>query len=133
MKRNVLASGIALLVWFSASGCGGGAGSDSLIPLNVFLTTEHAFAPKETFAVPNQSVTFKNSDFDVHSVTADSEGGPSSDHDYPEGMMPNDLYTFLVPSDAAPGTQYFFHCRFHGAAGDGTHYGTGMVGVITVR
>ncbi len=127
MRVCFAVAGAGLLV-----GCGG-SGSDALIPLDVVATSIHTFAPKETLAVPNQAITFRNSDFNPHSVTADGDEGPSSDHDLPDGLMPNETYTFIVPAAAEPGTKFYFHDRFDGAKGNGTNFGTGMVGVITVR
>ena len=69
---------------------------------------------------------------DNHTVDSDT-GLFDSDDDFPGGLAPGDKWSWTVPSTAARGTVYFYHCDFHGAAGNGTSYGTGMVGSITVK
>jgi len=76
-------------------------------------------------------VSWVNNDSVPHTVTSDT-GVFDSDTDSPTGLGNGDTFEFRIPADAAPGTTYYYHCRFHGAAGNGSAYGTGMAGRIVV-
>lgn len=93
------------------------------------------FAPGSLVAPPGTTVTFLNDCKDVHTVTLDTAepaGGPNSDVDYPNGMKTGEKYQWTIPEDAAVGTTWYYHCRFHGRPGVGTTVGTGMAGAVTV-
>jgi plastocyanin len=93
-----------------------------------------SFSPK-TITVPAGSVVrWTNVSGFIHSVEPD-RGVPSmsSDTQYPGGMTTSSVFTWTVPAGAASGTQFFYHCGFHGTAGDGFSFGTGMVGVVVVK
>ncbi len=71
-----------------------------------------------------------------HTVTADgtnaAKGGPDSDRQFPTGLNKGQSYTWTVPKVPA-GTIFYYHCRFHGQAGNGHAPGGGMSAAVTVR
>jgi plastocyanin len=92
-----------------------------------------AFSPKTLNAPRGSTIRWTNMDFFAHTVTADIAGsGPASDTQFPGGLTNGKQFSFHVPNDAPPGTKYFYHCRFHGSAGNGTTFGIGMTGVVIV-
>lgn len=106
---------------------------DAPPPVTINMTGGHAFDPQNASVNPGATVVFQNMDtIAPHTATVDplnlAPGGPSS-----PTLLNGDSYTWTVPADAVSGTQWFYHCTFHGLAGDGSHLGTGMVGVITVN
>jgi len=98
----------------------------------VTMTHQDAFAPKNVKVRAGETITWHNADMDNHTVDSDT-GLFDSDDDFPDGIPPKARWSWTVPGKAASGTVYFYHCDFHGAAGNGTSYGTGMVGSITVK
>lgn len=123
---------------------GGCAGSDApaLIqnPGNpnvvaVSATPADAFVPQQVTAHAGQTLEWTNTDTDNHAVKPDP-GAPAnldSDVNQPNGIPPAGKYDFTVPVGTPIGTKIYYHCRFHGAAGDGAHLGPGMAGVITIN
>ena len=100
----------------------------------VTMTGQDKFAPKNVKVRAGDTVTWRNRDKHNHTVESDTgAAGLDSDAAFPAGLATGDKWTWTVPSNAASGTVYFYHCRFHGTAGDGTSYGNGMVGSITVK
>ena len=80
-------------------------------------------------------VEWTNKDsFMSHTVKPDKPTpGMDSDTLFAGGMVPGNVFDWMVPADAKSGTKFFYHCKFHGIAGDGTRLGAGMVGVIVVK
>jgi plastocyanin len=100
----------------------------------VTMTGQDAFAPKNVKVRAGETVTWQNRDEDNHTVESDTGvAGLDSDAAYPNGVAPGNKFRWTVPGNATSGTVYFYHCRFHGTAGNGSSYGTGMVGSITVK
>jgi len=101
------------------------------------MNSAFAFDPQTANVDPGMDVVFDNTSAFPHAPVTDplnaASGGPDSDPTFPLGVPAGQSYTWHVPNDAVSGTQWFYHCRFHGVAGDGSHLGTGMVGVITVN
>ncbi len=124
---------VAACLIAGCGGSGGNSGNNGGNAVTVLATSQHTFNPTQAFAGAGQSVVFRNADFTNHTITADSNGGPNSDGQFPNGLGSNDSYTFVVPAGAVAGTHFFYHCRFHGNAGNGTSLGTGMAGEITVQ
>ncbi len=95
------------------------------------------YLPREVTARPGDIVMWTSRDVFLHTVSADATnavpGGPDSSRKHPAGMLPTDTYIWVVPSDAAPGTVFYYHCRFRGAPGDGSRMGEGMSGSVTVE
>lgn len=79
------------------------------------------------------TVCWFNADSIPHSVTSDQPGGPNSDTQYPTGIPPGKYFYYTVDPTLPAGTYIYYHCRFKGAAGDGTHIGTGMAGNLVVK
>jgi plastocyanin len=115
-------------------------GSSIVLPdehtIIVSMTPADSFTPQEITVNPGDVVKFVNTDTDPHAPNVDPgnlrSGGPVSDATLPSGVAPGDTYEWTVPSDAQEGTMWFYHCRFHGTAGDGHRLGQDMVGLITV-
>jgi len=97
----------------------------------------HHFDPQTVNVDPGTAITWHNIDAVPHTVTTDplnaAPGGPDSDSVFATGVPSGGIYSFTVPNDAAHGTKWFYHCRFHGLAGDGASLGTGMTGEIIVN
>ena len=102
-------------------------------PVNISQTDALTFNPNTVQAAPGQQIVFSNVSTMLHSATGDATGGPNSDSQFPSGMPPSASYTFTVPANATAGSKIFFHCRFHGAPGNGTTKGLGMAGEIDVQ
>ena len=115
----------SMLVLIGIIGCGGeNGGNTSLIGMDA----GDVFTPKSFSASVGDRVSWLNRDVDTHSVTFDTNSaGPNS-----PDLSTGGEYSWVVPN-VPSGTKIFYHCRFHGAAGDGTTFGTGMVGVVTVK
>ncbi len=95
------------------------------------------YQPREIEAMPGAKITWTNNGFRPHTITSDStnsaSGGPSSDTQFPRGLQPGGSFLWEVPADAAPGTIWYYHCRFHGDQGSGRSLGSGMSGSIRIR
>jgi plastocyanin len=105
-----------------------------MAPVNISQTEALKFVPDTVQAAPGQQVIYSNaSTMMTHSATGDTGGGPNSDSQFPSGMRPGTSYTFTVPANAPSGSKIFYHCRFHGAPGNGTTKGLGMVGEIDIQ
>ncbi len=119
----------AAVIATTVSGCGGVTG---LLGHLVSMDSGSVFNPKTVTVGPGDTVTWTNADAIVHSVVADVSGGPDSTTDFPNGLATGDIYEWTVPN-APSGTKYYYHCGYQGTAGNGTTFGTGMVGVIVVQ
>lgn len=87
------------------------------------------FAPADVTVNPGDTVRWTNQSSLPHTVTADSAGGPLS----PGTLAPGGQYSFAVPANTPHGTTWFYHCAFHGSAGNGSAPGQGMVGALHVN
>lgn len=93
----------------------------------------NAFMPAIVKVAPGTQLTWTNIDPMPHTVTPDVSGfGPNSVTAFPSGLVNGDVFQWTVPANAAIGTKYYYHCLFHGAPGDGSSLGLGMVGMIEV-
>jgi plastocyanin len=112
------------------------------VPVNPGITANHdisiidfQFQPNIISVAVGDTVTWTNNGTFHHTASSDPlnpvAGGPESDNQYASGIPPGSKYVWTVPN-VPPGTVFFFHCRFHGVAGNGTSIGTGMAGSITV-
>jgi len=89
------------------------------------------FNPKDVTVAPGQVVQFTNNDPPTrHTVNRDITTKPGPDVPF---LDPGQSFTFQVPATATSGTNIFYHCNIHGAAGDGTTFGAGMAGVLRVK
>jgi plastocyanin len=104
---------------------------------DVNMTATHQFDPQVLNVDAGTVITWHNIDVLPHTVTVDAlnafPGGPDSDIAFPSGVAAGGSYSFAVPASAASGTTWYYHCRFHGLAGDGTSLGTFMAGKIQVN
>jgi plastocyanin len=114
----------------SSSGGGNGGGGGTV---NVSMIGS-AFSPQSVNAHAGDTVVWTNNETMLHTVTSDtSEPGLNSSTQFPGGMNQNSTFSWTVPATATLGTHFFYHCAFHGTAGNGTVLGTGMAGEITVN
>jgi plastocyanin len=94
------------------------------------------FVPPDITVTVGSDVTWTNDSSFPHTASSDPlnpvAGGPESDTEFPTGLAGGQTYTWTVP-DVPVGTVWYYHCRIHGFAGDGTAKGTGMTGSITVE
>ena len=122
-----------------AAGCAGtgsgssnsGGGSAATV---VLMTGSHSFNPTNVTVAAGSTVQWQNSDTARHTVASDT-GVPNlnSDPAYAAGLPGGAAFNWTVPAGATSGTVFYYHCEFHGSAGDGSHLGTGMAGSITVQ
>ena len=91
------------------------------------------YQPGEVEVAPGATITWTNAGNLPHTVTPDAPAGPSSENEFPNGVQPGGSFTWVVPADAAAGTIWYYHCRFHGTQGSGQSLGSGMSGSVTVR
>jgi len=117
------------------AGCGGGSnGGASNGENTVSMTGVHSFSPVNLTVHAGDVVTWKNTDSANHTVTSDTgTANLDSSTQFPSGLPGQATFQFTVPAGTAAGTVFYYHCAFHGAAGDGAHLGTGMAGSITVQ
>ncbi len=47
-------------------------------------------------------------------------------------MPDGEEWVWIVPDDVVTGTTIYYHCRIKGQAGDGNHFGQGLVGVLEI-
>ena len=107
---------------------GGGTGEVAVSMLQM------SFSPATTTAHAGQVVRWTNTSNPPHTVTSDTgQAGFDSSTQFPSGISNGSSYTFTIPANATMGTHFFYHCNFHGAAGDGNSLGSGMAGEITVK
>jgi kexin len=96
--------------------------------------TNFTFSPKTVNANAGDKIRWTNNDAFAHTVEPDTgTAGMDSDATFPTGMAHNATFEWTVPANAPSGTKYYYHCRIHGTAGNGTNFGTGMTGVIIVN
>lgn len=104
---------------------------------DIFMTPADVFNPVTVMVKRGEWIEWTNTDTDDHSAIVDPlnpiAGGPDSDIQFPNGVQPGQRFRWRVPEDAVVGDHWFYHCRFHGAAGDGSHLGPGMTGEIIVK
>ena len=129
---------VCAILLFGLAGCDGDKGPTPN-PAEVYVdaTSADEFSPKEILVDKGTIVTWTNTDADPHTVLADHLNpigmGPNSDASLPNGIEPGKKFAWIVPEGVASGTKWYYHCRFHGSAGDGHSYGAGMAGLIVVK
>jgi plastocyanin len=132
----LLAASLIIGIVLAVGGCGGG-GTDEEIVIGVQMKADDTFAPRGSVGAPGTRVRWTNEDTQHHAVIADPgnpiAGGPNSDAKFPVGLAAGDSFEWRIPLGTPAGTVFYYHCRFKGAAGTGTAFGTGMVGKITVN
>ena len=108
-------------------------------PLTVtvsMLDGPNRFDPQQVQVHPGDTVVWTNAGQHHHTVNSDpgtAAGGPDSDAQFPTGLAHGDTFSFTVPVTAAPGTAWFYYCRFHAPPGPAHALGPGMTGSITVH
>jgi len=127
---------LLLIATMALVGCGGGSNNGSNNGTNMIsMTGSHSYSPVNLMVHAGETATWKNTDSVVHTVDSDT-GVPGLDSEtkFTNGAVPpNGTFSWPVPAGTPAGTVFFYHCDFHGTAGDGTHLGTGMSGSITVQ
>jgi plastocyanin len=111
-----------------------GEGPTALI---VAMTDTWTFDPVQVYVHPGDVVRWANNTGTIQNVTVDegnpAGAGPNSDTVYPQGIPPGGTFSWAVPTDAPPGTRWYYHCRLHGESRGGQALGRGMAGVILVQ
>ena len=107
-------------------------GGINQVPEGTVQMSGAAFVPQSITRAAGQTVHWINNDNAAHTVTSDT-GVFNSDTGSPSGLTHGQTFDFQIPADAAPGTTYYYHCRIHGTASNGSAYGTGMAGRIVVQ
>lgn len=134
LGAGLMVLGLVILM-VGLGGCGGSSDCNTRQVITVTVTDMDSFYPNDISVLPGTEIVFVNRDTDPHTATADLDNanpnGPNSAGKFPAGLGPGDTYVFRVPN-APAGTNWFYHCCNHGAAGDGTTFGAGMSGVIRV-
>ncbi|HLK13762.1 MAG TPA: plastocyanin/azurin family copper-binding protein [Fimbriimonadaceae bacterium] len=98
------------------------------------MLSSHTFSPVNVTVNAGSTVQWTNTDTTHHTVASDTGvTGLNSDSQYPTGLPGGSSFSWLVPSNAVSGTVYYYHCEFHGAAGNGSSLGQGMAGSITIH
>ena len=131
----------ALILGFVVLGCAGtgsSSGSTSTGPTGpaavIQMTGSHSFNPVNVTVPAGSVVQWSNIDTAHHTVASDTNlSNFNSDPQYPTGLPGGSTYNFTVPANATSGTVLYYHCEFHGAAGNGNSLGQGMAGSITVQ
>ncbi|MBI5592740.1 MAG: hypothetical protein HY881_19915, partial [Deltaproteobacteria bacterium] len=125
---------IVVMTIVGTSGLVAAAVSDIMTVVD--MTNQRQFSPSAISVIAGSTVKWVNVGNIAHTVTSDAanpvSGGPDSDIQFPNGLSSGQSYTWVVPTTAATGTIWYYHCRFHGQAGNGQQPGTGMSGSITV-
>ena len=114
LPTGVGALGVALAIFFLTPGASALAEGADSVPLEM---KNFVFAPTEIHIARGQSVTWTNTDFVAHTVTAD-------DHTFDSGYV--SLGGTFTQQFDTPGTYQYF-CQPHGGAGL-----KGMSGTIIV-
>jgi len=111
----------------------GGAGNDGQPGATVVIEMQgpSLFTPREVTVARGQTVRWRNVDAVPHTATSDT-GVFASDGGFPSGLALDDTWEWTVPDTLALG-DYYYYCRFHATPGDGTGFGRGMVGSISVE
>ncbi len=111
---------------------GGTTGGGGAI-VNVSMVSM-TFSPQTITAHAGDTIQWTNMSNLPHTVSSDTgQAGLDSSGQFPSGIPPTSVFTWPVPGGATVGTHFFYHCNFHGAAGNGTSLGPGMSGEITVN
>jgi len=140
MRTGILAvAAVMLAVLLGSFATAGAATPDQAkqVSVTIEMSKDFTFVPQTANVAAGTLVVFHNSASMPHDAIVDpqntAKGGPNSDAAYPNGVPAGQSYSWSVPANAVKGTKWFYHCRFHGTAGDGKHLGTGMAGVIVVK
>jgi plastocyanin len=110
---------------------------DTNVPTKIKMTSADQFSPQTTTIAAGTVIQWENADTDPHAPVADTtawlQAGLTSDTQFPSGVAAGTSWSWAVPAGTQSGTKIYYHCRFHGQAGDGKTMGTGMAGVIIVK
>jgi hypothetical protein len=133
--NRFFALSLSVLAAAVLAGCGGNAAEEFLgTTVNVSMTPSDTFSPVDMVAPASARVVWTNNDNGPHAVNSDTNvQNFNSDLFAPQGLQNGQKFVWFIPSNATSGTKYYYHCRFHGTAGNGTALGTGMAGSITVQ
>ena len=96
----------------------------------ISMTESLTFSPQSVTVAAGTSVIWNNTSISMsHTATSDvAANGPAS-----SSVPPGGNYVWTVPANATSGTKFYYHCQYHGQAGNGSTLGTGMVGVVIVK
>jgi len=112
----------------------GASGSFTVNPIvtstTVSMTNAALFSPASVTVAAGTTIIWNNTSTVMsHTITSDVNGsGPLSSN-----VAPTQSFSWTVPANAKSGTKFYYHCAYHGDAGNGSSLGTGMAGVIIVK
>jgi plastocyanin len=132
---NLLVPFVAIAIYGCAGRNSGLSSGGGTTPATVVqMTGNHTFNPTMVTVAAGSTVQWKNTDTTHHTVASDTGvANFNSDGQFAAGLPGGSTFNFTIPAGTPSGTVFFYHCEFHGAAGDGTHLGTGMAGSVTVQ
>ena len=96
---------------------------------SIQMTNGFQYSPQALTVSAGTTIVWINSSNMAHTITPDLSN-PSMTSGT---IIPGQSFTWTVPANAKSGTKFFYHCLFHGGAGDGTTMGQGMAGVVIVQ
>lgn len=134
--RLPLRTALVLLGAVALAGCGG-SNSGGLPATYRVDMTNMTYNPAVVTVNRGDTLVWANLDQVYHTVTADATNadpnGPYSGTALPSGIRPGGQVSFTVPPNTPHGTVWYYHCGFHGSAGNGHSVGSGMAGTIIVN
>ncbi len=95
----------------------------------ISMTLSNSFSPMTLTVAAGETVTWTNNGSMAHTAQTDlTPGGFLSGN-----VLKGATFSWVVPADTKSGTKFYYHCAYHGFPGNGSTFGTGMVGVIIVK
>ncbi len=96
---------------------------------SIQMTSGFQYSPQTLTVTAGTTVVWTNVSGMPHTVTPDLSNPSMTSGTIVAGQS----FVWTLPANAKSGTKFFYHCLFHGAAGDGTTMGQGMAGVVIVK
>lgn len=101
--------------------------STSVVP--IVISSE--FLPQNLQVAPGTLVVWQNKSGSPRTVISDT-GHFNSDTLHPKGIPNGGTWMWLVPTNAQPGTGYYYHDRLNGKPGNGVQFGKGLTGRLEI-
>lgn len=121
MLRTILIVGMIFAMLVAATGLTVAA------PVLKVAIRDGGYIPRVLSAGPGATVVWTNMGSHAHTVDADCPGAPQIGK-----IEPGQSCEWVVPEVACPGDRFYYHCDYHGEAGDGKSLGSGMAGAVVI-